>query len=562
MLTVIEKVFYKDSETKLTSNAIVKMCGWKHVICQGVQLSGDQVVAMIRDTRSTAKCPCCGKRSKSVHSYYIRTVSDLPLHGRELSVKAEVRRFRCPNSKCGRKTFVAQIEGLTDRYSRRTQELTKHLETILVEVPATVGARQSSASGIPISASTALRVVHNINPMIDYGAIRHICIDDFAFRKGQSYRTLIVDADTRFPVEVVNSRDEGDVAKALRKYRRVSLVSRDRAGAFSKAIRKARPHAKQVADRFHLVMNCGEHVESAMKHNMQTIKKEVERYTATPPATRACSLYCPPTMEDIELFKKVKELRAKGWSLDSISAEVGVGRRRVTDLCNSESPHGKKIFTPKMILPYISIIDKSIKEGKGYRDIRKSILESGGTISINALSLGMKKLYPNYHPRQGTVKTAEHNMACAKKIENRNMRLLSSGRMHIYLANPEYGVNKKTGECSEEHILAEKLIASSETLLQLRDFHVSFRNILSGGSVEKLDEWIEKYSKAKNNDLASFINSIRRDIIPVKNAIRYSISNGLIEGTNNKIKAVKRSMYGRASDHLLWIKMYQAALQT
>lgn len=557
-----EKGFCKDSETKFSSNAIVKICGWKHVICQGIELAADQIIASIRDARLTAKCPCCGKRSNSVHSYYLRTITDLPLHGKRMTAMAEVRRFRCNNPKCGRKTFVAQIEGLSGRYSRRTLELSKHLEATLVEVPATVGARQSSTSGIPISVSTALRIVRNINPVIDYGSIRHICIDDFAFRKGQSYRTLIVDADTRLPVEVVNSRDEGDVAKALRKYSRVSLVSRDRAGAFDKAIRKTRPHAIQVADRFHLVMNCGEHVRSALKHNLQTIRQEVEKYTTAPPTDQACSLYHPPTMEDIELFRKIKDLRARGWSLDSISAAVGADRRRVTDLCNSESPHGKKITTPKMVLPYISIIDEGIKEGKGYKDIRKSILESGGTISIDALSLGMKKLYPNYHPLPGTRKTKEHNLACVKNIESRSMRLLSSGRMHIYLANPEYGVNKRTGECSEEHILAERLIASSETLLQLRDFHVSFRNALSGGSVEKLDGWVEKYSISKCNDLASFISSIRRDIVPVKNAIRYPISNGLIEGLNNKIKAIKRSMYGRASDHLLWIKMYQSALLT
>lgn len=140
------------------------------------------------------------------------------------------------------------------------------------------------------------------------------------------------------------------------------------------------------------------------------------------------------------------------------------------------------------------------------------------------------------------------------------MRLLASGRMHIYLTNPEYGVNKGTGECSEEHVIAEKLIASSETLLQLRDFHTTFRSILKDGNTENLDKWIEKNAGSKYADLRSFVTSVKRDIKPIKNAITYSISNGLIEGLNNKIKAVKRSMYGRASDKLLWIKMYQTCL--
>lgn len=65
--------------------------------------------------------------------------------------------------------------------------------------------------------------------------------------------------------------------------------------------------------------------------------------------------------------------------------------------------------------------------------------------------------------------------------------------------------------------------------------------------------------QSPHKDVASFVDSVKSDIIPIRNAIRYPISNGMIEGLNNKIKALKRSMYGRASDKLLWIKMYQTA---
>ena len=555
-----ERVIYKDSETRLSSQAIVKICGWKHVKCDAVNITSDGITAHIHDTRSTSICPCCGRRSSSVHSYYFRQVSDLSIHGKRLTIIVTGRRFRCENPKCDKKTFAAQIKGMTERYSRRTVAAREYLEATLVHVPSTVGALQSTLSRLPVSTSTALRIVYGISPHIEYSSIRNICIDDFASCKGQTYRTLIADADTGLPVEIVQSRDECDVTKALRKYKKVRVASRDRAGGYAKAISKAIPRARQVADRFHLVMNCGEHVESALKHNLQAIRHEVEKYTSSPPAYQACSLYHPPSMEDIELFNKVKGLHARGWSLTRIGIEVGIERHKVKDICNSEAPHGRKITTPKMMLPYISIIDESIKEGKSYKDIRKSILDSGGSVSIDALMLGMKKLYPNYHPRQGIIKAKEHNLACAKNIESRNMRLLASGRMHIYLTNPEYGVNKGTGECSEEHVIAEKLIASSETLLQLRDFHTTFRSILKDGNTENLDKWIEKNAGSKYADLRNFVTSVKRDIKPIKNAITYSISNGLIEGLNNKIKAVKRSMYGRASDRLLWIKMYQTCL--
>ena len=557
---MFEKVNCKDSESKISCKAIAKMIGWKHVIYDDVMKTDDGIIIHIHDKRITSKCPCCGKRSSHVHSYYYRTMTTLSLHGQRVKIVAETRRYKCENPKCNRKTFASQIDGVTERYSRMTLEARHYLEGLLVHVPATVGSIQSTMSGMPISASTALRMIYGINPKIDYSSIRRICIDDFAFRKGQRYRTMIVDADTGLPVEVVCSRDERDVTKALEKYKKANIISRDRAGAYYKAIRKARPHAKQVADRFHLVMNCGDHMEKALKHNIQTIKQEISKYTNSPPVSQAESLYAPPSLEETERFNKVKALRARGWSYDRIAGEVNSSRRAVTEICNSEIPHGRKVTTPKMILPYIDIIENSIENGLSYTDIRKSILDHGGNISIKALSLGMKKMYPQYKLHRGRYAKGCTRKGLININEGRQLRLLTSGRMHIYLANPDYGIDKKTGECSEEHTLAEKLIASSTTLLHLRDFNIRFRNILKGNSSEDLYKWIERYSKSPYGDVVSFVKSVQRDISPIKNAIKYSISNGLIEGLNNKMKYIKRSMYGRASDRLLWIKIFQTCL--
>ena len=89
------------------------------------------------------------------------------------------------------------------------------------------------------------------------------------------------------------------------------------------------PSAKQVADRFHLVMNCGEHMEKALKHNIQTIKQEISKYTNSPPVSQAESLYAPPSLEETECFNKVKALRARGWSYDRIAGEVNSSRREI-----------------------------------------------------------------------------------------------------------------------------------------------------------------------------------------------------------------------------------------
>jgi len=559
---VSKEVKCKDSKVRVTKQSILKIFGWKHVECREIVVNDNRVSMTIEDTRHSARCPCCGRRSTSVHSHYFRQIKDLPLHGKACEITVYTHRYRCNNPNCPKETFAGQIEGITERYSRKSIETRRHMEDFLVHVPSTTGALQLSMSGLPVSPSTALRIVSGIKTEIDFSSVKRICIDDFASRKGREYRTLIADADTGLPLEIVKSRDESDVTKALSKYKKVKAVSRDRAGVYSKAVRKALPRAKQVADRFHLVMNCSTHIEDAIRHNSNTIRAEVESYLGQSATTPTMQMYHPPSDEDILMFNKVKELRKRGLSLAEIARELGSTIDRIKSISHSEAPHGRKITTPKLLLPYLEIIDQGVNNGESYKEIRKSILDSGGHISYDAILCGMKKLYPLYKPKQCVYKDRNAVVAAAEKSFHKMTRLISSGKIHLYVANPDFGVDKQTGECSEEHIMAEQIIERSQTLRLLRGIHVSFRDILKGKDPERLDEWISKYQNVKIPDAQTFVRSVAKDIKPIKNAICFDISNGLIEGLNNKVKAVKRSMYGRAGDRLLWIKMYQTCLSS
>ena len=234
-----ERVICKDSTKKRVDQVLLRLCGWKGVHCHSLDQNADSIVVGLSSTHHAAKCPFCSRRSSSVHSTYERTLADLPVHGLEVVLKVEVSRYRCLNPKCSHKTFTAQCDGLTERYQRRTLEQRRHLECTLGPVSANVGSRQCAVVGMPISPSTALRIVRGISHDIDYASIRHLCIDDFAARKGREYRTLIIDADTHCPLEIVPSREKDDVKKALRKYKKATLVSRDRSATYAKAIHEA-----------------------------------------------------------------------------------------------------------------------------------------------------------------------------------------------------------------------------------------------------------------------------------------------------------------------------------
>ena len=100
-----------------------------------------------------------------------------------------------------------------------------------------------------------------------------------------------------------------------------------------------------------------------------------------------------------------------------------------------------------------------------------------------------------------------------------------------------------------------KIIKLSDTLLKLRKFCVSFKSVIAGNSTSDLITWIEKYKTETLSPLRTFARGLLRDIDAVKNSILYHYNNGLAEGLNNKLKALKRGMYGRASNRLIEIKM-------
>ncbi len=551
-----ERVIDKVSTKKRVDQTLVKICGWSGVRCNKYERHEGYIEAGLQSTRHAAKCPYCGRRSSQVHSRYERTVNDIPVHGLSVILKVEVSRYRCLNPKCSHRTFVEQYPGITEKHQRRTPGQRDQLQEILGLVASTVGARQCSSMGIEISPSTALRIVRGIRHDVDYASFKHLCIDDFAMRKGREYRTLIIDADTHLPLEIVPSRDKDDVAKALRKYKHATIISRDRSSAYAGAIKESHPKAKQVADKFHLVKNCGEHVAEQIKSSMDRIKAEVSDIIGDTNKDIAVryGLYKPPTPHDVETFNRVHDLKRQGYSMTTISQMLHLRKSNVKKHLEQSVPTGRKIPASKPVSRHMDIILAGVKAGKGYMGIWRDITAVGGKVDYSVLREGMKKSFPGYKPKQGfgnkPAPLSEEQAEWGARLH-----LLSEKRMSLFVVNPDFGINKKTGECSKERLRADELINKSKTLQELREAYSSFRTVMAGTSADDIDTWIADHKNTGYAHLCSFVNKLPADIKAIKNAIKYHISNGPMEGCNNKVKAVKRSMYGRAKDDLLLIKI-------
>ena len=533
------------------------------------EIQDNNIVLHAYSPKKSCKCPLCNRLSSQVRSSYTRKLMDLPSGGHPVSIVLKVRKFKCTNTHCTRKIFSERYPDYTKSYSRKTNRVVEHLSSILVEVSSRKGSYLSGLNQMKQSPSTCLRMVSSIPIPVPSDA-RVIGIDDWAFRKGVNYGSIIVNAETGRPIDLINSRNELEVTSWLRNHPEIKIVTRDRASSYSKAISTALPSCDQIADKFHIVKNLTERVYEVIKKQYSAIKEEfiysLEQHENPKSSdeiaeqedkghggkeqNRELADSNPQTEGTLSqkefLYHKIHELYDDGISIRKIASILQVHRETVRHYLRYNTFPKKRIVYTNNYEAYLDIIATGCGQGKNIKEIFAKIKQEGFKGQASAFYTWFHKNYPDYNHKR---KESQKEMM-EKKNPTILFNSLSPRVMSIYISNPAWGVvtNEIPGK---GYLLMQRIIQSSPLLQNLREIVASFKKLLKNGMPEQLEEWIEKVSSYKLPDINSFVKGLKTDIEAVQNAIIYTWTNGFVEGNVNRLKTKKREMYGRAGFELL-----------
>jgi len=225
-----------------------------------------QIIIEMKSHSRLGKCRECQSETLKHHGTYARTVQDLPILGKNVELKINAYEYYCSNPLCGQKIFIEEYDGFLGKYERMTSRCEDLVRLLGMETSCEGASKICSAMGIKVSGDTIIRMIKKYAEEIgELSCGTTIGVDDFAYRKGRTYCTVVCDEATRKPITVLDGRDGEKLKEWLKSNKHVTKVTRDRASAYAKVISEILPDAMQIADRFHLHQNLLDAVKEALK---------------------------------------------------------------------------------------------------------------------------------------------------------------------------------------------------------------------------------------------------------------------------------------------------------
>lgn len=532
------------------------------VVIEHVHIA-NEITVTLRASSPTAACPCCGTVSKQVQSRYTRRLHDLPWSGRPVHLVVQVRRFFCKKSICARRIFAEQLSELCQPHAQRTKRLQEGLSQLGLAVGGQTGARIGSALGMSGSRDTILRLVrqHHLPEALEP---RIVGVDDWAWKRRMRYVTLICDLERSLPIEMLPDRSVKTVAAWFRAHPSVDIVSRDGSSEYASAIKKGAPQARHVSDRWHLTKNLSACVTVLLAQSLTQIRRAEqaaallgEEHAAPPelrrPAqTRAIQqAQLARQAERMARYEQIITLRKQGMKNADIATHVGMAERTVRQWLTRESipySHPRR-ERARLIDPYKLYLLERWNQGiHNGLQLERELRAQGYTGSQRGMYRYLATLEPSVFPpvKRGSAATNTQTTSSVPA----NPLLTLSARQTTWL------FFRRKADLKEEELKHLQLLRQSSPRAE-KAYHLveTFLHMVRERTGEQLDTWLEEVKASHLEAFEPFVTGIQQDKDAVLAGLTLPWSTGPVEGHVNRLKLIKRSMYGRAKFDLLRLRV-------
>jgi len=494
-------------------------------------------------------CPYCGQKSKKVHSRYVRVIHDLSILGHGVVIYLGVRKFFCHNHECDKTTFAEQPGTEVFRYRRRTCRCEVAVARHGISASSNSASRLLSLLGIPVSSSTVLRDLHRMRPS-SYEDVREVGVDDWAWRKGVTYGSIVIDLKKGRPIDLLGDRETDSFREWMQGHVQVGLVSRDRSTDYSSAIAALDRTVTEVADKFHLVKNIydrfGKLIAEHYGDYRRAVRKDGEVEEVVQERTVEKTSRPQKTDSRDIMFREVKELQSKGFKPTAISKKLGIARQTATKYCKMEILPVRNSKLRNQYYRYDKYVEQECAKGRPMHSVFEEIKSQGFSGSRTPFYDHYKYLsdgHRGYRPKGWKPATENHPKDDRSELVP----------VKALTAMVDKAIRQK--DMTEEETGTMRILNTLGWFREMYDATEKFHAVITGSDTAELIRWMKRFWKTSIATLKTFIIGIMKDFKAVRNTIRLNVTNGITEGYVNKLKAVKRLMYGRAGVELLKNKL-------
>lgn len=537
---------------------------WPTLRLDTVQIESDVIKLEIHSTTAEASCPVCGQPSDQVHSRYIRHPDDLALASKQVQWQLHVRRFRCLAPDCPRQIFTERLPEVLGAFARRTDRLAKHLRDIAFSLGGEAGARLAAKEGLQTSPDTLLRLIRDTS--LDVTATLHIIgIDEWAFRKGHTYGTIFVDLEQHRVVDLLPDCSSESVTTWLQAHPGIEIIARDRSSPFATAATEGAPDAVQVADRWHLLVNLRDTLERLLEQEPTCLGAAAT--VPEPPAEPAIETTSelepvdPPPVTQLTKpeqkrqatrqrrlarYQVVMDLHQRGVKMRAIARQLGLARPTVRRYVAAGAfpEMAERCKRPSILDPYLAYLQQRWAEGchngaQLYRDI-KGQGYTGSKSLVGRWVADQRRGLPRKRREAATSNSGKGQPPVRRWSVRRVAWLL---------------LRAPNALTSDDQAALDRVLEASPAILCAYQLAQDFQKIVRQRASDAFEPWLQEVAGSGVPALQTFAAGLERDKAAVFAALTLPWSNGQTEGQVNRLKLIKRSMYGRANFDLLRLRV-------